>query len=256
MQHVAGEAEVEGVSGDAGCRLQPAREREGPGLARLRSGEQSVLDLRGQAQWSGALAPLVQVGVPAGWRSPRRPAGVRAEAISPVASPSGSVGSRNSRRPIDLAALGDRGEHPPLVGAARESGAERDLHLCVRTVCSSGPPSKGRIVARSSTSRRSPAASGASPVRCSSSRGVRAPDGPAPAPRGRRSGRTRTWRRAPTRAHASPTRPPRPVRRVLRRVQHAAKRSGTPFALHFRSIGGSPSGVSHAPARRAVLLSS
>ena len=65
VQHVALEREVEGVAADVAGGLQPARERELPGLARVRARQQAVLDLGGQRQGHRALAPLEEVGEPA-----------------------------------------------------------------------------------------------------------------------------------------------------------------------------------------------
>ena len=82
MPDVARQAEVEGVSGDVGRRLEPTGEGEGAGLASLRPWKQAVLDLRRQAQGAGALPPLVEVGG-AGSRSARTPARVPAARSAP-----------------------------------------------------------------------------------------------------------------------------------------------------------------------------
>jgi hypothetical protein len=92
----------------------PTGEREGPGLAGLRAGQQSVLDLRRQAQRAGALPPLVQVGVP--------PVGDHHERQH-VSQPGDlrdglgvrSSGQRELQDPDGLAAFGHRSKHQPLV---------------------------------------------------------------------------------------------------------------------------------------------
>ena len=62
MQGVAFDREVERVSADVAGGLQPGRERELPGLARVGAGQQPMLDLGGERQADRALAPLEEVG--------------------------------------------------------------------------------------------------------------------------------------------------------------------------------------------------
>ena len=62
MQGVAFDREVERVSGDVARGFQPSRERELPGLARVRAGQQPMLDLGGERQADRALAPFEEVG--------------------------------------------------------------------------------------------------------------------------------------------------------------------------------------------------
>ena len=64
VQRPAVQREVERVAAHVARRLEPGRQRELAGLARVGAGQQPVLDLGGQAQRTGAVAPLVQVGVP------------------------------------------------------------------------------------------------------------------------------------------------------------------------------------------------
>ena len=65
VQRVAVEREVERVAAHLPGRLEPARERELVGLAGERGGQQPPLDLGGQRQRHGALAPLEEIGVAA-----------------------------------------------------------------------------------------------------------------------------------------------------------------------------------------------
>src|SRR5207248_3799804 len=65
MQCASVERKVEGVTPDLTRRLQPGGERELPGLARKRPGQQPMLDLRRQRQRNRALSPLEEIGVPA-----------------------------------------------------------------------------------------------------------------------------------------------------------------------------------------------
>ena len=65
VQRVALHREVERVAADVAGGLEPAGERELPGLARVRGRQQAVLDFGGERQRDRALAPLEEVGEPA-----------------------------------------------------------------------------------------------------------------------------------------------------------------------------------------------
>ena len=62
VQHAPLEREVEGVAANVAGRLEPARDRELPGLAGVGARQEPVLDLGGQRQGHRALAPLEEVG--------------------------------------------------------------------------------------------------------------------------------------------------------------------------------------------------
>ena len=64
MQRVALQSEVEGVTADVAGGLEPGRERELTGLARVRARQQPMLDLGRQRQRNRALAPRKKVGEP------------------------------------------------------------------------------------------------------------------------------------------------------------------------------------------------
>ena len=114
-QLVAPEREVERVAADLAGGLQPRRERELPGLARVRAGQQPVLDLGGERERHRALAPLEQVGVPAvGDDDVReRVAGLRDRRRSSASS--GGAGSAELEHADRLAAAGDRRVEPRAV---------------------------------------------------------------------------------------------------------------------------------------------
>jgi hypothetical protein len=61
MQRVAFDREVERVPGDVTRGFQPGRERELPALARVRAGQQAMLDFGGERQSDRALAPFEEV---------------------------------------------------------------------------------------------------------------------------------------------------------------------------------------------------
>ena len=62
VQGLAFQGEVERVAPDIARRLQPRRERELTGLARVGAGQQAMLDLRRERERDGPLAPREQVG--------------------------------------------------------------------------------------------------------------------------------------------------------------------------------------------------
>jgi hypothetical protein len=62
MQHAPLHREVEGVAADVARGLQPARERELSGLARVGARQQAMLDLGGERERDRALAPFEEVG--------------------------------------------------------------------------------------------------------------------------------------------------------------------------------------------------
>jgi hypothetical protein len=65
VQHVALHREVEAVAGDLARGLQPGGERELPRLASEGIREQPMLDLSGERERDGTLAPLEEIGKPA-----------------------------------------------------------------------------------------------------------------------------------------------------------------------------------------------
>lgn len=131
VELVAGKAEVERVAGDRRRRLEPAGEREGPGLAGLGPGEEPVLDLRGQAQRPGALTPLVEVGMAAVGDHHE------GEQVRELRDRGDRLRVRLARQvqlqePDGLTALGDRSEHTPVPGPLRSPVlvlGSQDLHL-------------------------------------------------------------------------------------------------------------------------------
>ena len=254
VQDVPGQTEVEGVPGDAGCRLQPARQPESPRLAGLRPGKQSMLDLRRQAQRARALTPLVQVGVP--------PVGDHHEGeqvceLSHLRHRLAfGFGREQELQETDhLAAFRDRGEHPPLVGMSGLgvlSAWRKDLHLLRPHGLFLRPSVEGQhrrpfLDVAAFTHRQRHLA--CAPLLRRKGY-VRQTDQPTSRKIGDEKGHRRGAERQPERTRHRLDRLDR--RSVLRRVQHAAYRSDTASAHHFRSIGGSPSGVSHASGRRCA----
>ena len=131
VQDVARQAEVEGVSRDAGGRLQPAREGERPGLAGLRPGEQTVLDLRREAQGPGSLTPLVEVGVPPVRDHHERQQVCQLRDLAARRSVRG-LPKGQLEEADDLSAFCDRGQHQPrsaFLGPSKCMVGRDDLHL-------------------------------------------------------------------------------------------------------------------------------
>ena len=128
VQVVAGQAEVEGVAGDVRGRLQPGGQGERPGLAGLRPGQQPVLDLGGQAQRSGALSPLVEVGV-APVRDHHEGQQVRQPGDLVERRAGRLLGQAQLQQPDHLAPLGHRRQHQPGRGRLGRPRRGRADHL-------------------------------------------------------------------------------------------------------------------------------
>ena len=127
VQHVAGQAVVEGVAADACRRLQPPGQGEGGRLARTRLREQSLLDLGGQAERARALAPLEEIRVATVGDDDER------QEVRHLCDLTDDIVARLGRQielqhADGLATLGHRGQHPPLHRAARRIGVGRQ-HL-------------------------------------------------------------------------------------------------------------------------------
>ena len=149
VQRVALQREVERVAADVAGGLQPGRERELPGLARVGAGQQAVLDLGGQRQRHRALAPLEEVGEPAvgdddvgervrgerdvGQRLLVRGARPRRSSSTPMASPRLVTGA-NTRVPPAPCSTTTRlpGERAPVRAVPPAARARRSRAPCVR----------------------------------------------------------------------------------------------------------------------------
>ena len=125
VQHVPLQREVERVAADVAGRLQPARERELPGLARVGARQQAVLDLGGERQRHRALAPLEEVGEPAVGDDRRRPGRARRTRPrpAPVRRAARRGGARARRSP-------PRGWSPARTRASRPRRVRR-RPICV-----------------------------------------------------------------------------------------------------------------------------
>ena len=138
------------------------RERERSRLTGTRTRKQTLLDLRGQAEGTAALAPLEQIGVPLVGDHDEREQ-VRDLPDLAAVSGAGSSSRYSSRRPMDSprSVTGASTRHHPRTPSptCAEPGSNT-WTTWVRTACSAGPPSKGSVVADSSSSRRSPWPSG------------------------------------------------------------------------------------------------
>src|SRR4051812_50034126 len=108
MQGVSIQREVEGVTADFTCWLQPGGEGELPGLARERTRQQPMLDLGRERQRDRPLAPFEEVGV-AAVRGDDAPPGERCPCDGPPPPPPRRA---LPRQPQDAATVTPAGPPP------------------------------------------------------------------------------------------------------------------------------------------------